>query len=93
MEARLGVGGLQLGHAPFRNYDTWLWETYEIQRDIQVTTLSFASVPHFLIGNHRIATLPAHDLTGAGVDIPDSYDPDGFRARHGLERSSWRVPE
>jgi DNA-binding transcriptional LysR family regulator len=49
---------LQLGHAPFRNYDTWLWETYEIQRDIQVTTLSFASVPHFLIGNDRIATLP-----------------------------------
>jgi glycosyltransferase involved in cell wall biosynthesis len=28
----------------------------------------------------------AGDLTGAGVPAPASYDPDGFRVRHGLER-------
>src|SRR5262249_26422976 len=39
-------------------YDQWLWQTYGILRDIQVTTLSFASVPLFVIGNERIATLP-----------------------------------
>jgi len=27
-----------------------------------------------------------HVVTGAGVDVPSSYDPEGFRARHGIER-------
>jgi glycosyltransferase involved in cell wall biosynthesis len=26
------------------------------------------------------------DLTGAGVPVPDGYDAEGFRARHGIER-------
>lgn len=26
------------------------------------------------------------DLTGAGVDVPEHYDPEGFRTRHGLSR-------
>ena len=35
----------------------------------------------------RIAPLPArHVVTGAGVPIPTSYDADGFRERHGIER-------
>ena len=35
----------------------------------------------------RLGLLPeSHDLTGAGVDVPDGYDPDGFRGRHGLTR-------
>jgi glycosyltransferase involved in cell wall biosynthesis len=50
-----------------------------------VARLWFLSEPEHQLA-HRCATLPAHDLTGAGVDIPESYDPDGFRARHGLER-------
>ncbi|HLI55591.1 MAG TPA: glycosyltransferase family 4 protein [Actinomycetota bacterium] len=35
---------------------------------------------------HRLATLPEHTVTGAGVAVPDRYDPDGFRRRHRLER-------
>ncbi|HVW34857.1 MAG TPA: glycosyltransferase family 4 protein [Acidimicrobiia bacterium] len=29
---------------------------------------------------------PCHPVTGEGVLIPESYDPDGFRARHGITR-------
>ncbi len=28
---------------------------------------------------------PRHQLTGCGVAVPASYDPDGFRRRHGIE--------
>ena len=36
---------------------------------------------------HRLGPLASdHRVVGAGVPIPDRYDPDGFRARHGLER-------
>ena len=35
----------------------------------------------------RLGIAPATgDLTGAGVEVPESYDPDGFRARRALER-------
>lgn len=29
---------------------------------------------------------PRHDVLGTGVHVPDRYDPDGFRARHGLDK-------
>lgn len=36
---------------------------------------------------HRLGPLTArHAVTGQGVKVPTSYDPDGFRIRHGLER-------
>ncbi len=36
---------------------------------------------------HRLGPVaPAHLVTGAGVPVPSSYDPEGFRARHGLDR-------
>jgi glycosyltransferase involved in cell wall biosynthesis len=35
---------------------------------------------------HRLADLPEHVVTGAGVSIPTAYDPDRFRKRYGLER-------
>jgi len=36
---------------------------------------------------HRIAPLPArHLVTGSGVPIPSSYDAEGFRKRHNIER-------
>lgn len=36
---------------------------------------------------HRLGPLPdAHTVTGAGMDIPTVYDPDGFRRRYGLRR-------
>jgi glycosyltransferase involved in cell wall biosynthesis len=28
---------------------------------------------------------PRHQLTGCGVRVPESYDPEGFRRRHGIE--------
>jgi glycosyltransferase involved in cell wall biosynthesis len=36
---------------------------------------------------HRIGPVtPGHHVTGEGVLIPDSYDPDGFRKRHGITK-------
>jgi glycosyltransferase involved in cell wall biosynthesis len=36
---------------------------------------------------HRLGPVAAgHRVTGAGVDVPDAYDPDGFRSRHGITR-------
>jgi len=50
-----------------------------------VARLWFLSEPEHQLA-HRCATLPPHTVTGAGVNVPAAYDPDGFRARHGLER-------
>ncbi|MFM7224879.1 MAG: glycosyltransferase family 4 protein [Actinomycetota bacterium] len=56
------------------------------------TTLStpallwFLSEPEHELA-HELVRLPErHVVTGAGVQIPAAYDPDGFRRRHGLER-------
>jgi len=36
---------------------------------------------------HRInGALAPHEVVGCGVEVPTSYDPDGFRARHGIDR-------
>lgn len=44
------------------------------------------SEPEHLLG-HRLASLPAlHPVVGCAVDVPEAYDPEGFRDRHGLER-------
>jgi len=46
----------------------------------------FMSEPEHQLA-HRIGPVAAtHPVTGEGVLIPDRYDPDGFRARHGLSR-------
>ncbi len=50
-----------------------------------VARLWFLSEPEHQLA-HRCAKLPEHTVTGAGVHVPAGYDPDGFRARHGLER-------
>lgn len=49
--------------------------------------LWFLSEPERAVAE-SLATLPEHVVTGAGVDVPDpaSYDPEGFRRRHRLER-------
>lgn len=47
--------------------------------------LWFLSEPEHELA-HNIFRLPDHVVTGAGVEVPDSYDPEGFRARHQLER-------
>ncbi|MGH9171891.1 MAG: glycosyltransferase family 4 protein [Acidimicrobiales bacterium] len=46
----------------------------------------FYSEPEHLLG-HRLTSLPAeHPVVGCAVPIPESYDVEGFRERHGLER-------
>jgi glycosyltransferase involved in cell wall biosynthesis len=44
----------------------------------------FLSEPEHQLA-HRLGPLASdHRVVGSGVPIPTSYDPDGFRARHGL---------
>jgi glycosyltransferase involved in cell wall biosynthesis len=56
------------------------------------TALTGAARAWFLSGPehdlaHRLGLAPAaHDVVGAGVEVPPAYDPEGFRARHGLGR-------
>lgn len=45
----------------------------------------FQSEPEHQLA-HRLAPLPSHRLIGSAVRVPESYDPSGFRERHGLER-------
>jgi len=50
------------------------------------TLLWFLSEPEHRLA-HRLALLPErHVVTGAGVEVPTTYDGDGFKARHGIER-------
>lgn len=46
----------------------------------------FLSGPEHALA-HRLGTVAAHhSVTGAGVNVPSVYDPEGFRAKYGLER-------
>jgi glycosyltransferase involved in cell wall biosynthesis len=46
----------------------------------------FLSEPEHQLGHH-LGPLPAHHpVVGCAVDVPTSYDPDGFRERYELER-------
>ncbi|TMK52840.1 MAG: glycosyltransferase family 4 protein [Actinobacteria bacterium] len=46
--------------------------------------LWFLSEPEYEVAR-GLAPLPEHVVTGAGVEVPASYDPRGFRRRHGVE--------
>jgi len=47
--------------------------------------LWFQTEPEMDLAN-RIFQLPARvGMIGSGIDVPAGYDPDGFRARHGLD--------
>jgi glycosyltransferase involved in cell wall biosynthesis len=49
--------------------------------------LWFLSEPEQALARQIIPGLPEHqDVVGAAVEVPDSYDPDGFRARHKLTK-------
>lgn len=60
--------------------------------DVLQTVLSQAALVWFLSEPehqlaHRLGPIsPRHSVTGAGVHVPDHYDPEGFRARHRLSR-------
>ena len=46
----------------------------------------FLSEPEHRLA-HGLARLPeSHSVVGAAVEVPSTYDPLGFRSRHGLER-------
>ena len=52
-----------------------------------VAAVWFLSEPEHELG-HRVAPrlAPRHAVLGAAVEIPEAYDPEGFRSRHGLSR-------
>jgi glycosyltransferase involved in cell wall biosynthesis len=50
-----------------------------------VARLWFLSEPEHQLA-HRLAHVPAHDVTGAGVHVPEEYHPEKFLERHGIER-------
>jgi glycosyltransferase involved in cell wall biosynthesis len=51
-----------------------------------VAMLWFLSEPEHQLA-HRLTTLPdKHSVTGAAIHVPESYDVEGFRKRHNLER-------
>jgi glycosyltransferase involved in cell wall biosynthesis len=46
----------------------------------------FLSEPEHLLAHRLGPVAPFHTVTGAGIHVPPSYDPEGFRTRHGLHR-------
>lgn len=46
----------------------------------------FLSEPEHELAHSLGAVAPRHTVTGAGVGVPDRYEPDRLRARHGLTR-------
>ncbi|MBO0747533.1 MAG: glycosyltransferase family 4 protein [Acidimicrobiaceae bacterium] len=46
----------------------------------------FLSEPEHQLAHRLGPVTEHHSVTGAGVDIPSSYDPAGFRQRHGIRR-------
>lgn len=44
----------------------------------------FLSEPEHDLAHRIHGELPQHRVTGAGVDVPERYDADAFRERHGL---------
>jgi glycosyltransferase involved in cell wall biosynthesis len=50
-----------------------------------VRGLWFLSEPERDLAARLFPGMAEHEVVGSGVDIPDRYDPDGFRARHGIE--------
>lgn len=46
----------------------------------------FMSPPERDLAGEIVGSLPPrHELTGCGVMVPSSYDPEGFRRRHGID--------
>jgi glycosyltransferase involved in cell wall biosynthesis len=46
----------------------------------------FLSEPEHQLAHRLGPVAPRHEVTGGGVHVPSRYDPEGFRARHGIER-------
>lgn len=46
----------------------------------------FLSEPEHRLAHRLGPVAPRHRVTGSGVEVPEAYDPEGFRRRHGLRR-------
>jgi len=47
--------------------------------------LLFQTPPEHELAHRLVATPSPHALVGCGVEVPDGYDPEGFRRRHGID--------
>jgi glycosyltransferase involved in cell wall biosynthesis len=47
--------------------------------------LLFQTPPEHELAHRLVATPAPHALVGCGVEVPDGYDPEGFRRRHGID--------
>lgn len=52
----------------------------------QSASVWFLSEPEHQLAHRLGSVAPRHAVTGAGVAVPDGYDVEGFRRRHGLDR-------
>jgi glycosyltransferase involved in cell wall biosynthesis len=50
-----------------------------------VAGLFFQTGPEHELAHRLFAPLSPHAEVGCGVQVPESYDPDGFRKRHGID--------
>jgi len=50
-----------------------------------VAGVCFMAEPEHALAHRRFATLAPHAVVGAPVVEPGGYDPEGFRARHGID--------
>ncbi|CAN5174379.1 glycosyltransferase family 4 protein [soil metagenome] len=51
-----------------------------------VTGLFLQTEPEHALAHRIHPNLAPHALVGCGVEVPSSYDADGFRRRHGIDR-------
>lgn len=60
----------------------------EVMRPVlsQPRSVWFLSEPEHQLAHRLGPVADRHTVTGAGVHAPDSYDPEGFRARHAITR-------
>jgi glycosyltransferase involved in cell wall biosynthesis len=47
--------------------------------------LLFQSPPEHELAHRLVPALAPHALVGCGVEVPERYDPEGFRRRHGIQ--------
>jgi glycosyltransferase involved in cell wall biosynthesis len=47
--------------------------------------LWFQAEPEHELAHSVFPRLARHEVVGCGIQVPGGYDPDGFRARHGLD--------
>jgi glycosyltransferase involved in cell wall biosynthesis len=50
-----------------------------------VSRLLFQTPPEHELAHRVVQNLAPHAVVGCGVEVPDRYDPEGFRGRHGIE--------